>query len=70
MYKTEDLCMYNIRIKIIAKLMAINFKIDQFLQNIFFVNSYLFLKCYSYIQSLSRVYIYLLKTCIHVKAQI
>lgn len=60
--------MYNIRIKIIAKLMAINFKIDQFLQNIFFVNSYLFLKCY--IQSLSRVYIYLLKTCIHVKAQI
>lgn len=50
--------------------MAINFKIDQFLQNIFFVNSYLFLKCYSYIQSLSRVYIYLLKTCIHVKAQI
>lgn len=70
MYKTEDICMYNIRIKIIAKLMAINFKIDQFLQNIFFVNSYLFLKCYSYIQSLSRVYIYLLKTCIHVKAQI
>lgn len=62
--------MYNIRIKIIAWLMAINFKIDQFLQNIFFVNSYLFLKCYSYIQSLSRVYIYLLKTCIHVKAQI
>lgn len=31
MYKTEDICMYNIRIKIIAKLMAINFKIDQFL---------------------------------------